>query len=308
MNNMEDNILQGSLSSAFLLKPNSSSGVKQFQRNYTKKSFKHSLGLHKADTQKNLQLMKNIESTRSELEKRVKEQRRNLTRNGTVLTPSKTERSLWNVTSKTIERLLESERRKKEKLEAQKAVNDKLIEDTLKPKPSITPKSKQITNTKQYIPLYSQERINQMERDKRKKMEELKKKVAEEKVKEKEEVFVERRHSETKVIEHTIFKNIHNDRIDNTEEQELESCTFRPNIDSKSRAIFTKINSKKRPVVQRLISYGKYQKELLKQKIQQTIPSFSPQVKRERKVVTPKLEVKHKPNEIDNLIMTKLFI
>ena len=295
-------VLKGSLSNCFLLKANSNSAVRLLQKDSTKKSFKHSPG--SPNIQKK-QLIRDIESTRSELEHKIQEQRKNLMRNKTFIAPSKAQGSLWSVTNKTVERLLESERRKRERLEAQKAVHEKARESTLQAKPSITKKSTEINNAKEYVPLHSQQRINQMEREKRKKMEELKKKL--EKT---EEIFTEKKSkSNIKSTKCSLYKNIHNDRIDNTEERELESCTFRPSTDSKSTAIFRKMNSKKRSVVQRLISYGKLQEEMLKQKIEESIPSFHPRTKGQiKKKSSMTLHRQVGVNGIDNLIMERLFI
>lgn len=309
----------GSASSKELAKTSTGCKSQMLNRVYTKPLCKESL-IETLKEKNNL--IHSIAKTESEIDKKVKEQKKKLNGNH-FLVSSKTQGSLWCATSGTIERLLESERIKQEKLEARKAKYDKLIKGTLQDKPEITGKSRKINETKEYLPLYSKERINKMEREKRRNMELLKGKINSKISKtEEESIFSIHRKSYTsrnggntfEPSKNSIFKTIHNSKRDTTEEEELSSCTFTPMTNKNSNAIFSKINAQKKPVVQRLINYGKYRKEMLNQQVEDSKPSFQPQTGNKTKKIKSNTSLSlqkndgNEVNKINELIMSKFII
>lgn len=69
-----------------------------------------------------------------------------------------------------------------------------------------------------------------------------------------------------------------------TEERDvLNNCSFRPVIDKNSKKIFSKKNTKKKPVLRRLMDYKFYGDLLHKERIADSAPSFTPNLTKSKK-------------------------
>ena len=61
-----------------------------------------------------------------------------------------------------------------------------------------------------------------------------------------------------------------------SEERDALTCTFRPKIDKNSAKLFAKRNTRKKPVVERLMDYNEYQKLVMQERIASSYPTFTP--------------------------------
>ena len=185
----------------------------------------------------------------------------------------------------TIERLLIYEKRKQGKLEMRVMLSKEKEKKMLKEKPDICIESKQLCEGKP--PIYSQERINQIEQMKKEKLEKLRKNITEKRVE-----------AEKKALEYNKPNKLGNTQLcfnpntvtsiafkttdiiksykKTSEEEELQRCSFRPKTNKKSLELVAKNN--KKPVVQRLLDYERSRKYAMKVKIKESQPSFKPTI------------------------------
>eukprot|EP00826_Nyctotherus_ovalis_P065130 TRINITY_DN9568_c0_g3_i2.p1 TRINITY_DN9568_c0_g3~~TRINITY_DN9568_c0_g3_i2.p1 ORF type:complete len:308 (-),score=75.82 TRINITY_DN9568_c0_g3_i2:55-891(-) len=189
----------------------------------------------------------------------------------------------------TVARLLMFERRRKEKRKVQALLSREKEKKMLREKPEICVLSKQMSESRNHIPIYSQERINQIEQARREKLEKIKKEICEEK-RVLDEAFERQEHTKDRLhrvkekklcfdpskVTSLLYKTmaIPNSCRKTSEEQELQYCSFRPKTNKKSSELTTKADSPKKPVVQRLLDYEKSRKYVMKQRVKESEPSF----------------------------------
>ena len=209
-------------------------------------------------------------------------------------------------------------------------------------KPQISENSRKlVAQNKGYAPIYSSKRMLQMSAERRQRLEKISKlaltpKARGNKVKDKEKTKKKPlRVSNTKQIKksnasfcwrkpkrlnNTLFSDLSNisfnasssllmkthqsDQEETTEEQELHrNCSFRPLISKRSRKIFAKNNTRRKSVVERVMDYEKYRKIVHKERIADSIPTFTPDISKSRKSFKPNLNttisqksIKQKPS------------
>lgn len=197
----------------------------------------------------------------------------------------------------TITRLLTYEKRKQEKLEVQVMLSKAKEKKTMKDKPSMCVRSKQLNEAKTHIPIYSQERINQIEQVRKEKLEKIKKEITEQKEETEKKILESEKEDRLSKLSNTqlcfnpnaitsmILKNTNVIKAfrKTSEDEELSHCSFRPKTNKKSIEIAAKINTSNKPVVQRLLDYDKSRKYVMQQKMKDNKPSFKPEINNKTK-------------------------
>ncbi|MDR3582091.1 MAG: hypothetical protein P4L67_02330 [Candidatus Pacebacteria bacterium] len=195
--------------------------------------------------------------------------------------------------SKSTERLFNSKKRTAEKLEAKVTEQIKREQQSLRVKPGLSQGSKKLLQSKKYLPIYSKERLQQIDSAKKQKIEKLRQEMAQKKKQTEEEelansVQVYKGSEITNVelcfdprsIRSVVYESSgKKDKTrETTEDEEVKTCcSFHPSTDKNSTALFTKRNVNSKGVVQRLIDYGKFQKKTIEQLAEDSRPQFKPQ-------------------------------
>ena len=190
----------------------------------------------------------------------------------------------------TINRLLDYKKRTQEKLKLKILLKKQHEGDMLQEKPSISVGSQKLISQSDYKPIYSKQRIKQINDEKSKKMEKLRQETEKRKLKlEKESIknsFPQYKNPQIASVKlcfdpndvkSMINKpNINSKFKKNLEDEELKLCSFKPTTDRNSDLIFSKLQ-KSKTVVERLIDYGKQKEDRLKKKIKEYNSQFTPQ-------------------------------
>jgi len=165
--------------------------------------------------------------------------------------------SLFSVSSVVSDRLLNSHKKTREKIEAKRLENMQKEEEKLKNRPEMSSGSKKIIKSKQYIPIYSGERLQQIVSAKKEKVGKLREesKLKQEKKEEEERKEIPYSGQNIKNVELCFDPNQINPEIyqekkkplqDTTEDMELKSCcSFHPRTDKKSHIMFSQANVNK---------------------------------------------------------------
>lgn len=193
----------------------------------------------------------------------------------------------------TVARLLTFEKRRKEKREVQALLSREKEKKMLREKPEICVASKQMSESMNHIPIYSQKRIDQIEQVRREKLEKIKKAIHDEKksLDKAAESQAHTKHRQHRVdakelcfdprkVTSLLYKTmgVPGCYRRTSEEQELQCCSFRPKTNKKSLELTAKVESLSKPVVQRLLDYEKNRKYMMKQRVKESEPSFRPEI------------------------------
>jgi len=164
-----------------------------------------------------------------------------------------------SVTSPTLaaDRLIDSQKKTKARLEAQTIERIKEEQATMKASPSISDGSKRLLKAKQYVPIYSNERQQQILSTRKQKIEkmrlevEMKKRIEEEKTLNsttplisvdlfRDELCFDPRSVRSVVYERSAKNN--GNQGETSEEHEIRSCcSFHPSTNQKSNLLFSKV-------------------------------------------------------------------
>lgn len=189
---------------------------------------------------------------------------------------------------------------KKSKEVREKLALEQLIREisTLKQKPSITERSRMLMAAKNYSPIYTHKRMLQISRDKRKSFDRIAKAASNEKEPQAGDAL-----SSIPKLNTSFRFRISNDislsssrtslrrattpvagrvaREYTTEERDAFcNCSFSPAIARKSREMFAKRNVRGKPVVERLLDYKKYKELIQKERIAESRPCFTPNLRK----------------------------
>ncbi len=246
-----------------------------------------------------LEMLQSLKNAREEMTKKLQQELKNLqappnkarTHLATVAAGTRT--SAVSNATETAERLLEFKKKSQEKIEAKIAQKLREEQEALKPKSVISSGSKKLIESKKYVPIYSKERLQQIEAAKKQKVDKLRQEM-EEKKRQAEENDIATSVPSYKGAEITNVELCFDPNavkpmvyqapdpaakkpLESTEDEELKkNCSFKPTTNKKSDQLFSKKNVKNKPVVERLMDYGKYKKELIEQKIAESTPTFQP--------------------------------
>ena len=204
--------------------------------------------------------------------------------------------------SDTAKRLIDYKKKAQEKLEFQIFLKKQHEEETIKEKPLISRGSQKLIEQIGHQPIYTIKRIKEIEEENSKKIEKLRQKLQDEKDKEQQfttksaQIMDSKLCFDPKNIKPMVYKTTIKFN-ECTEDEELKLCSFKPTTDKHSDRILSK-DIYKKPVIERLIDYGKCKEKDLKQKIEESIPAFTPQgqkkTKKPKKKFNKPKQKKHK--------------
>jgi len=228
------------------------------------------------------------------------------------ITGSGTKASLTTNTSETVERLMGYKKNVEKKLAGKIKEKEEQEQEGLKVKPQISIGSLKLIEGKRHLPIYSEERIKQIELEKSKKMEKLKKEVEERRRKAEEEDIANSTPSykgseitnvklcfDPESIKPMVYQTAKNDAHSkmSTEDEELKACSFKPTTNKNSNIIFAKKNQLNKSVVERLIDYGKCKESII-------MSSTEQRVKRKNKPAPKPLQTSN--NGLDRFVQSVL--
>eukprot|EP00826_Nyctotherus_ovalis_P035386 TRINITY_DN3038_c0_g2_i3.p1 TRINITY_DN3038_c0_g2~~TRINITY_DN3038_c0_g2_i3.p1 ORF type:complete len:330 (+),score=92.89 TRINITY_DN3038_c0_g2_i3:94-1083(+) len=179
-------------------------------------------------------------------------------------------------TSVTVERLMEYKKKAQKRLADKMKEKEEQVQEEMTTKPQISTGSLKLIEGRQHLPIYSAERIKQIEQEKTKRMEKLRKEAEERKRRAEEEDIANSTPSyrgseitnvklcfDPESIKPMVYqpaKAFANSKP-STEDEELKSCSFKPATDKNSNLMFARKNQHNKSVVERLTSSGKRKEE-----------------------------------------------
>jgi len=171
-------------------------------------------------------------------------------------------------------RLMSMKKRENDRHRALYIEQLKKEEAMVKAKPEISEGSKRLM-AKLYVPLHK--RLDRIITEAKKRTEEIRNiRELEKQIKEAQETQSKRRVVTTPKVGRSP-RQIFTPNKETTEEIEiLNNCTFSPTMNKHSERLFNKINKKKKSVFIRLLDYGILQANLRQKKMEENVPSFTP--------------------------------
>jgi len=280
--------------------------------------------------QAKLEILKGIKEAREEISKKLNQELRNLQTSHANTTQAHFTRNT-NISCKTAdfsERLYEFSKKKQEKIDAIIAEKMKAEQESLKIKPLISNGSKRLMDKGKYVPIYSKERLQQIDQKKKQKVMKIKQEMEEKKKKAEEEELINStptyKGSEITNVELCFDPNAvkpmvyqfgdnapkKSTVVESSEDEQLKNCSFHPETDKMSEKLFSKKNVNNKPVVERLMDYGKYQKKSQEKRIEESKPTFKPQKqkynKNTKKFLTVEEENKEKEENDEDKKLNKI--
>lgn len=214
------------------------------------------------DKEGKLELLKNIQNTRHKITSELSRELDKLS-NGKV----SNQNSVASSSLETVERLLEFKKKVDRKIAEQVDLKRKREEKELKVKPALSSGTKKLIKGKAYIPIYSKERLQEIESTKIKKMEKLRQEVNEKRRQAEEESIANSIPSykgseitnielcfDPSAIKPMLYQspNANAKQRITSEEEELKRCSFKPKLDKRSDMILSQTNYCNKTVIERL--------------------------------------------------------
>lgn len=179
-------------------------------------------------------------------------------------------------------RLMSIKKKEKDKHRAMYIEQLKKEEATVKAKPEISEGSKRLM-AKLYVPLYK--RLDHIIHEAKKRTQELRNtRELEKQIKEAKEFQSKRMYiSTTPKFKRVSMQTVSTNEETTEETEVLNNCTFSPTMDKNSQRLFNKNNRQKKPVFARLLDYGILQANVRQKKLEENVPSFTPDLSYTRK-------------------------
>ncbi len=186
---------------------------------------------------------------------------------------------------------MSSQRKAKERLEAKVIEKRKKEQAEMRSRPDILENSRKLVQSRQRAPIYSATRMQQIAAAKHLRLDRLRQEVEtkrrfefEKELSSTTPSFARSLDSDTlcfdpKSVRSQVydFHPLPREEGETSEEIEVRKCcSFCPSTDKKSRRMFARQNVRNKPVVSRLLDYGKMQRQANQKRVAESVPSFVP--------------------------------